>query len=701
MEAASRHRGPWSRGFRVTLFGASLGAILVVVLIFQFLAGRYQLNVGDVSPYDIRAPRKVPNSVSQVLTKEERDRAEAAVADKYVFDPNIGTQQKVLATNALNRISDIRRQSTAQVQRQQDILNTSGLKLTPDLANEIVLMDETGWQNVRTQTLQVLDQVTRSVIREDQIEEARRTAANLIDPGLPESQRAVVAALVGSFLKANYLVDVPATTEAKRRAREDVAPVYLSLSKGETILREGDVVKPIDLEKLEAAGLRNPSVHWPDLASTGLIVFASTGLLCLYIYLFRPQVLSSDRSLLLLALIIVVTVLTAKVVIPGREDFAYLFPVATAPMLFALMLDSELAFVATVQISLAMGLVANGSFELVAASLLAGFVGVVGIWRTERFSRFFLTGLGIAAVVFAVVASFELASGDPDIGRLVRMLPIAIGNGGLTGALTLGTVWLLGHIFGITTTLGLLELGNQTQPLFRRLFLEAPGTYQHSMLVADLATRASQEIGADALLARVGAYYHDIGKIPHPYDFIENQLEGQNIHDHLEPAASIQRLTAHIRNGLNLARQYGLPGKVEDIISQHHGTTVAQFFYRKAQERAGDAPVDRDLFRYPGPRPQTKEAAIVMLADSVEAAVRASSDHSPERIEKIVDKIISDRLSDGQLSECDLTMRDIEILRRTFVRVLQAIFHPRIPYPEAAETEAEGVLSTTSFEGTV
>jgi hypothetical protein len=493
----------------------------------------------------------------------------------------------------------------------------------------------------------------------------------------------VAAALASSFVKPNYVINQPATNEARRKARDEAPLVQISLARGEIILREGETVKATDLEKLEAAGLRNPSLNWYDIISVALLVLCCTGVIVLYLHLFRHEIVDSQRSLLLLTLIIVVTALTAKFVIPGREDFAFVFPVATGAMLIALLLDSEIAFVAALPIGVLVGIVGNSSFELGAAGLLSSFVGIIGIWRSERFSRFFLTGLGIAAVTFAVVASFELGTGEPEMSRVIRMLIISAANGGLSASLALGTVWLLGHLFGITTTLGLLELGNQTQPLFRRLFLEAPGTYQHSMLVADLATRASQEIGADALLARVGAYYHDIGKILHPYDFIENQVEGQNIHDLLEPEVSAQRVLSHTAQGLRLARQYGLPSKVQDILAEHHGTNLTQYFYRKAQEKAGARPLPEAQFRYPGPRPRTRESAIVMLADAVEAAVRASPDHSIEKIGKTVNRIINDRLADGQLAECDLTLRDIDIIRQTFVRVLKSIYHPRIAYPEA------------------
>jgi putative nucleotidyltransferase with HDIG domain len=217
------------------------------------------------------------------------------------------------------------------------------------------------------------------------------------------------------------------------------------------------------------------------------------------------------------------------------------------------------------------------------------------------------------------------------------------------------------------------------------LLTDAPGTYHHSVIVANLAERAAHIIGADAMLARVGAYYHDIGKVVHPYQFVENQMDGTNVHDQLDPKTSAQLIIAHVKDGLALAQRHGLPSKVRDIIEQHHGTGWAGFFYVRAKEGTeGDDPnLDPAPFRYPGPRPQTTEAAIVMLADSVEATVRSSRDHSPSRIDELVAKAINDRLGEGQLNESDLTLRDLDLIREAFVAVLQGIFHPRLEYPEA------------------
>jgi len=242
----------------------------------------------------------------------------------------------------------------------------------------------------------------------------------------------------------------------------------------------------------------------------------------------------------------------------------------------------------------------------------------------------------------------------------------------------------VGRAFGITTSLQLLDLARPTHPLFRQLLLKAPGTYHHSIIVGNMAERAAELVGADPLLARVGAYYHDIGKTQRPYFYIENQAEGSNPHDRLDPKTSAQIIIGHVRDGVALAREYGLPERVQDIIAQHHGTTTAAFFYRTASKEAkeqGTGEVNEDDFRYPGPRPDTREAAIVMLAD-VEAVVRSVRPASPAEMEDLIRQFIEEKLISGQLDRCHLTLRDLDHIREAFSGVLKSIFHPRIQYPE-------------------
>jgi cyclic-di-AMP phosphodiesterase PgpH len=249
--------------------------------------------------------------------------------------------------------------------------------------------------------------------------------------------------------------------------------------------------------------------------------------------------------------------------------------------------------------------------------------------------------------------------------------------------------FILGSLFGITTTIQLMELARPTHPLLRQLQMRAPGTYHHSLIISNLAEQAAQRINSDALLVRVGAYYHDVGKSVRPYFFVENQVSGINVHERLDPRTSAQIVIAHVNDGLELAKKYRLPQSLQNFITQHHGNRLASFFYQEALQSSGGEPVDEADFRYPGPKPQSRETAILMLADSVEAAARAAQPHSIEDIDQVVRKIINDRMVQGDLDECDLTLRDLNQISDVFINILQGVYHPRLQYPEEIRPKEE------------
>jgi putative nucleotidyltransferase with HDIG domain len=332
-----------------------------------------------------------------------------------------------------------------------------------------------------------------------------------------------------------------------------------------------------------------------------------------------------------------------------------------------------------------------GTFDVIRVALvfsIAGAVGVFTVRNADRISQFLAGGLAIGLSVFAVLITTWLIDPNHELSDLQWMVAAAAINGGLSAFLSAGMYVTLASLFGVTTRFQLLEMSQLSQPLLLRLQDEAPSTFQHSVIVANLAEKGAHVIGADSLLARVGCYYHDIGKLLRPGFFIENQLGGDNPHDALDPADSARIIADHVNEGLALAREYRLPTQIAAFIPEHHGTRLVTYFYRRATET--DDNIDPAAFRYPGPRPQSRETAIAMLADSCEATVRASPDHSPERIDAIVDEVFTERLSEGQLDESDLTLRNVRALAESFKQTLRAIYHPRIEYP--APTEAELLL---------
>ncbi len=347
---------------------------------------------------------------------------------------------------------------------------------------------------------------------------------------------------------------------------------------------------------------------------------------------------------------------------------------------------------------------ANGSLELMAYVLVGGLAASLRLARMERVSILLWSGVYTSLANVGIILAFRLSAQNYDTIGLATLLAVGVINGPLSASLALVDLFIFGNLFGVTTSLQLLDLARPTHPLLRQLLLKAPGTYHHSILVSNLAEQAAERIGADDMLARVGAYYHDIGKTVRPYFFVDNQADGVNVHDRLDPQTSAQIIISHVKDGLELARKYRLPGVIQDFIVQHHGTTTTNYFYRQAvQAHNGPEMVDRRRFMYPGPRPRRKEIGIVMLADSCEAAVRAERPASPEAIDELVHKIITERLVDGELSNSDLTMRELSLIRASFVSILQGVFHPRVKYPEALQQPAanRGLLPEPATQETV
>lgn len=439
------------------------------------------------------------------------------------------------------------------------------------------------------------------------------------------------------------------------------------------------------------------------LAGWFVLAVALVSSLMAWLWRFRSRLWHRNNAIMLVGLTLLAT--TVVLAIVGEDDVApFLVPTAAAALLLAVLLDSGVATVVLAMIAVLAGVV-SGSMELAAYTFLGGLGGTIVIRSGERLSLFGQAAVAIGVVNATVVLAFGLiAWPDNDLQAFAQLIIASFVSAAGASIVAAGTFALLGSLFGITTSYQLLELANPTQPLLRRLLLEAPGTYHHSLMVGNLAEQAAEVIGADALVTRVAAYYHDIGKLYDPLVFIENQAGGENIHDQLPPEESAALVAGHVARGIDIAYEYKLPKALIGFIPQHHGTALMGYFYAKARQIAAEdsgAPhgsaaaketadkVDQRRFRHAGPKPQSREAAILMLADSVEASVRSLSSHDEPAIRAMVSRIISDRLIDGQFDECDLTLRDLDRIRESLIHQLLAMYHRRIAYPTNKIVELE------------
>ncbi len=679
---------PWQTRLGVLVLSILLTVAVSLALLLRLVPDSVDLQAGEAAPRAILAPRSI-TYVSQFLTEQQRVEAARQVAPVYSPpDAEIVRQQLAHARGVTDYISAVRADPylTAEA-RQQAVQAIDRLELAPSAINALLSLDNPSWTAVVTDVNSVLEQALRNEIRDSELPDARRRVGALVSHSLSPASTEAVVALAQALLVPNSIYDEATTAQRRQEARDRVLPVNHSIMQGEAIVREGDVVTPLDLEELEALGLRREAGGPLRTAGTVLFVGLLVGVLVAYIYRVQPELWFRPRRLLLLGLSFLGAAIVARLMVPDHTLLPYLFPAAALAMLATVLINVQLGAIVSILLSLLVGFVSGGSLELVAYALVGSLVGSLALWHTDQLNYFTRAGALVALANLVTVAAFRLFQQNVDTAGLVQLAGAAAASGALSVSLTFAAYAFVGRVFGITTSLQLLELARPTHPLFRQLLLNAPGTYHHSIIVANMAERAAELVGADPLLARVGAYYHDIGKTARPYFFIENQSDGANPHDRLDPKTSAQIIISHTRDGVALARQYALPERVQDIIAQHHGTTMAGFFFHVANKEAKEgngAEVDERDYRYPGPVPDTREAAIVMLAD-VEAAVRAMHPNSPAEMDKLIHQYIEEKLLSGQLARCDLTLRDLDHIREAFSGMLKSIFHPRIQYPGKEE----------------
>jgi len=673
-------RAVWVHSLLFALFVvAGLGLTLALPSILQSTP----LTVGMVSTRDVLARQRVVYT-SRVLTGAEQARAEAAVKDVFTVDANVARQQLTRVRQILSYITSVRQDTQASSEdKARWLAKISNLVLPTSVIDNVLTMGEADWQGVSSEVIYLLDRLMRQGVRKDQQSELQAQVPQLVSYTLSTEQAEIVAVFVRALLEPNSFFDEQLTVERRQQARDEAQPVQHVIEMGQVVLRQGDVVTPLQIEQLQALGLQPTEPEWYGLVGKLLFVVALVVLLGVYMWRAQREILRHRGRMILLGLLIVLTGVAAKLLIPGHVLLPYFFPMAAVAMLVSVLLDTQLSIVVTVILSLFVGFVSGGSLALTAYALLGSLVAAVLVSRPEHLSTFAWAAGAITLVNSIVALSFRFFNQAYDSTGMLQLIGAGIANGIISSSLTFTAFFWLGGIFGITTPLQLFELARPTHPLARRLLLEAPGTYHHSLIVGNLGERAAELVGADPLLVRVAALHHDVGKVLRPYFFVENQASGENYHQQLDPKTSAQIIISHVKDSLELGRKYHFPTAVLDIIGQHHGTTSVGFghFYQRASKEM-DGDVNEVDFRYPGPRPRSKEAAIIMLADSVEAAVRASAPESSGEMERLVRKITNDRLVSGELDECDVTLRDLETIRGAFIDVLQGVFHPRLQYPE-------------------
>ncbi|HET6947310.1 MAG TPA: HDIG domain-containing protein [bacterium] len=673
---AQRRSTSWSQRLAI---GAGTFVALTLLTGVQYLRPRSDLIVGQVSPRDVEAPRTV-DFIDRVRTEVLRQRAAQNVQPVYSQSREINDRARALVVRTFAAIARARAAAAQDPASGPAILTRdSPIPLQDPAVLAALTLDQAQLDVAKDTALSVVDRMMEQGIRSGDVPQVQAQARVYLR-SLPIAGRALTltSAVVAAAVQPNLRVDQTATEMLRRRAMDSVEPVRARVLLGEIIVRRGEIVTESHLHKLAAVGLVSQPFSWLRFAGMALVSLLLLVVSYAYMRQYQPDIWSSDTLLLVWSLGVVLTVALARIMVTRFNP--YLLPSAAGTMLIAVLLRPRLALYTAAFLSLLVAIVAGGDLRLGLVTFIGSTVGVYAIKRISHRTDLVVAGLRVGVANALVVTAVGLADELPWYPHLLRDMAYGLGSGVLVGVIAIGVLPYLENLFGLVTPIKLLELSNPGHPLLRRLQMEAPGTYHHSIMVANLAEAAAEAIGADSLLVRVGTYYHDVGKIRRPAFFVENQVGIENPHDKMAPSLSALTVLAHVRDGQEYAREYRLPAAVATFIPEHHGTNLITYFYHQAVER-GDA-VDEDVFRYEGPKPQSRETAIVMLADAVEGATRALTRPTPDRVEQQVRRIIREKLEDGQLDECDLTFRDLDVIAQTFIRLLASMFHPRVEYPD-------------------
>ncbi|MCL6611355.1 MAG: HDIG domain-containing protein [Peptococcaceae bacterium] len=675
------------RGSAAVLFFLLLTFLVTV----DIVPSKVNLQPGEVSRETVRSPRTVVFE-DRIKTEEKRKQAAESIPPQYSKKDEVESAVLKDIGTVIQRVGAVQQEAGTEEERAGKIAGIVPFTLSestrrvlsrPDpeslaaLAREVNTLVSGAMNSKNGVTSENIGSVTGEINE------------RLSGTGLPKEYINLGQGLVKHFLRPNTFLDEEKTRLLKMAARESVPPEMVTIRKEEKILEPGDVVTAEHMQKLEALGLSRGGVPWRAIIGNAMLIALLMMVVLFYLYQQNREIYTNAGLLYLLGIVVVVILAVARGILSIEltrspefgELLGYMVPMGAAGMLIAILIDSRLAVLVVSVTSLLLALMAGGQVNFGVVGLVGGITGVYSVSKLSQREDLAKAGFYTSAANVAAILVMGIISNSSPALVVGSAFFLGITNGILSSILTNGSLPYLENAFGITSSVRLLELSQPSNPLLKKLLTEAPGTYHHSILVGNLAEAAAEAVGGESLLVRVGAYYHDIGKIKRPYFFIENQLSNDNPHDKIAPTLSTLILTSHVRDGLELAKEHKLPQAIMKIIEQHHGSSLVTYFYHKARENGGDN-INEDEFRYEGPKPQTKEAAIVMLADSVEAAVRSMQNRTHGRIEGLVRKIMKDKLLDGQLDECDLTFKDLEKIAQAFLKVLSGIFHSRVEYPD-------------------
>jgi len=677
---------------------------ITFILSINFIPGKIILREGEVATRDIVAPETI-EFVDEMATKELKEAAAKSIREVYNLnlasienvendirnffldirklqeDYNLAVEKNVIQDNNISPNNDIILNDSSSDLDFNNIRNKYSIEVEQNTISNLLKMDKMSIEEVEQNVYSSVRKLMEQGIREDDIEDAKKQVIREISDSSTNTYNAFIASELGeNFINPSLFLDVEATEKKRNDSIAAVRDVKSIIRKDQIIIRKGEIVNFEHIEKMKALGLQNPILHIQNIIGLFLINSLFIILIGLYIYTFHRNIFNDNNKLILLSIIYIFMIFVAKI---SGEISGYLIPMAFASMLIAITIDSRLALWMTFIISYNIGFIFLGEINYMIVALAGGLISVFSIRKATQRSS--LTRAGLLIAITNIFSIFSLGLIQRSSSQVMLHNSMwGIVNGFASVILTIGILPFLESFFDITSSFKLMELSNPNQPLLKQLLVEAPGTYHHSVVVGNLAETAAEEIGANALLTRVGAYYHDIGKLKRPYFFSENQEAYKNTHDDMEPSLSALVIASHVKDGVDMAKKYRLPKAIVDIINQHHGTGLISYFFHRALQSNGskNTSVTEENYRYSGPKPQTKEAGIILLADSLEAEARTLNNPTSSRIKNLTQNVVNRNLENGQLDECNLTLKDLNSIKDVFSRILTGMFHNRVEYPD-------------------
>lgn len=705
--------------FKILLF-LLLAMVLYTAMYSNVKPEKLDLSLFSVAEKTIRSPITIEDKES---TEIKRNEALDQVKDVYILRKEYAQNRVDLITSIFNSVTEVNKEIEKEVAEEQEQENGTesgdqkveisdseklerlksklNVNVTKDISDSVYLellnapADEIAI--AKDMAVTAINNVMSKRIPANEVENAKkRVEEELKYTSLNSSFKTAVIALARFAVIQNEFYSPEATEEMRQQTSEAVEPV--KILEGQILVGEGQLINGEIYRQLELVGLLESHQSLQPFFGLGLLIIILLG--ALY-FGFHELAASSDTKknyLLLFSIIFILSIIIMKLLSFFQKfdysEIGFIFPAAMGAMLIKILIDERISIFYTITLAVCGSIIFNegvtGTLNITVGIyiLTSGIAGILFLRRQNQRARILQAGMFVALVNLAVILSLVLIrNGHYTSMEYGFYVVAALVSGIISAVLAIGLLPFFEAGFGILSTMRLIELSNPNHPLLRKILTEAPGTYHHSVMVANLAESACEAIGANGLLARVACYYHDIGKTKRPQFFIENQINIENPHDRLPPQTSKNIIIAHATDGSEMLKKHRMPKEIVDIAEQHHGTTLLKYFYHKAKQTGLD--VKEADFRYPGPKAQTRESAVIGIADSVEAAVRSMNNPTPDQIETLVRNIIGDRLQDGQLNECDITLKELETVAHIFCETLKGIFHSRIEYPEMTKQKVK------------